>query len=118
MMEIGTKVKKARERKGISQEKMADVLNISQSKYCRFENNKTFLNWDKIPLLAETLELDVTDLISKKKNIFYIHKPNNQSGYIENQTIANNDAIDKITELYEKIISEKDAIISILSNKK
>ncbi|WP_394758950.1 helix-turn-helix domain-containing protein [Flavobacterium sp.] len=116
-MEIGAKVKKARENKGLSQEKMAEMLNISQSKYSRFESNSTFLDWDKIPVLADALDLKITDLISNDKNIFYIHKPNNQSGYIENQTISNTDNLNKVVELYEKVIQEKEEIISLLKSR-
>ena len=70
-MEIGTKVKIAREKKGYSQDKMANILEISQPKYCRFENNKTFLDWNKIPLLAETLEMNITDLFPNENKYYY-----------------------------------------------
>lgn len=125
-MEIGTKVKKAREEKGYSQEKMAEILGISQSKYHRFESDKTLLDWDKIPVLSETLDIEISDLVPFGNKVFYIHKPDNQSGYIEIQ--HNEKSIKTITELYEKMLvekdkmylkmlEEKDKIITILKDK-
>lgn len=108
-MEIGTKVKIEREKKGYSQEKMADILGISQSKYHRFENNKTLLNWDKIPVLSETLDIELSELIPIGSKVLYIHKPDNQSGYIENLHNSSNEKDAKtIKELYEKMLVEKD----------
>lgn len=107
-MEIGTKVKKAREKKGYSQEKMAEILDISQPKYCRFENNQTFIDWNKLPLLAETLELNLTDLFPKETKNYYFHKPTNNSGYIENQKNFDETHLKKIENLYEKLLFEKD----------
>ncbi len=108
-MEIGTKVKMKREEKGYSQEKMAEILGISQSKYHRFESNKALLNWDKIPVLSETLDIEITELIPLGNKVFYIHKPDNQSGYIENIHNSSNEEDTKtIKELYEKMLVEKD----------
>jgi len=108
-MEIGTKVKKAREEKGYSQEKMAEILGISQSKYHRFESDKTLLNWDKIPVLSETLDIEVSELIPIGGKVLYIHKPDNQSGYIENlHNSSNEKGVKAIQELYEKMLAEKD----------
>jgi transcriptional regulator with XRE-family HTH domain len=107
-MEIGTKIKSAREKKGYSQEKMADILGISQSKYCRLENNKAFIDWNKLPLLAETLELNLSDLFPNENKYFYFHKPNNQSGYIENQKNYDDNHLKKIEELYQSLLDQKD----------
>ncbi|MCO6174294.1 helix-turn-helix domain-containing protein [Flavobacterium sp. NRK F10] len=127
-MEIGTKIRKARESKGLSQEKMADILGISQTKYCRLENNKTFLEWNKIPVLAEALELNITDLFPNENKYYYFHKPSNQSGYIETINYDQKH-LTKIEQLYEKllkekeelylkIIEEKNTVIEFLTNKK
>ncbi len=119
-MEIGTKVKKAREEKGYSQEKMADILGISQSKYHRFESDKTLLDWDKIPVLSETLDIEISDLVPFGNKVFYIHKPDNQSGYIiENQhNTSSEENIKTITGLYEKMLAEKDKMcLKILEEK-
>jgi len=88
---------------------MADILGISQSKYHRFENNKTLLNWDKIPVLSETLDIEISELIPIGSKVLYIHKPDNQSGYIENlHNLSNEEDAKTIKELYEKMLEEKD----------
>ena len=117
-MEIGTKIKSAREKKGYSQEKMSDILGISQSKYCRLENNKTFIDWNKLPLLAETLELNLSDLFSNEYKYFYFHKPNNQSGYIENLKNYDDNHLKKIEDLYQSLLKEKDKMYKEIIIKK
>jgi transcriptional regulator with XRE-family HTH domain len=117
-MEIGTKIKTAREKKGFSQERMSDILGISQSKYCRLENNKTFIDWNKLPLLAETLELNMTDLFPNENKYFYFHKPNNQSGYIESQKNYDESHLQKIENLYQTLLDEKDKMHKVIINEK
>lgn len=108
-MKIGAKVRIAREAKRYSQEKIADLLNISQSKYCRFENNKTFIDWNSLPLLAKTLDLDINDLFPIKT--LYVPLENNHLTKIEEHFIK---IIKEKDEYYNNIINEKDKIIKSL----
>jgi transcriptional regulator with XRE-family HTH domain len=128
-MEIGTKIKKARENKGFSQEKMSNILGISQSKYCRFESNRSVLDWEKIPVLAKALDMEISDIIPNCTNVFYFSNLDNQSGYIEKIVNKGDDNLRILVELIEKInsekeifflklIAEKDEIINILKKNK
>ncbi|GEM_PF-988288 len=48
MMDISNKLRVLRNKKGYSQQEVADKLEISKSKYCRMENNETTLDLNEL----------------------------------------------------------------------
>ena len=63
-MTIGEKIKQFRELKGISQNKLAILLNISRQAVNLWEKNKAQPRLDKIKLLTETLNCNLIDLLA------------------------------------------------------
>ena len=57
MVSLGEKLKQARLNKNISQEYMAEVLDISQKTYSNFENNKTIPNFSQIEKIANIFNI-------------------------------------------------------------
>lgn len=106
---LGINIRKVREIKNIGQSYMADKLGISQSQYSDIENGKVKIKEPKLIQIASIL--DVSPEVIKNFNEQFIFNSCVQSGYIQHQTI---NPIEKIHELYEKLIIEKDAQISIL----
>lgn len=76
--EIGSQMKTIRQEKGITQEDVADKLNISQSSYAKLENGGTVIDIERLQEVADVLEvpnsefipetekLEATQVISKK----------------------------------------------------
>jgi transcriptional regulator with XRE-family HTH domain len=58
------KLKSLREAKGYSQEYMASQCKIDQSSYSRMESGKIKPDLDKIKIIAQVLELDLSTLLS------------------------------------------------------
>lgn len=63
-MNIGLKIKKLREIKGLKQDYMADQLHISQQSYSNIENGKIDVPFSKIENIAEVLGVKMEDLIA------------------------------------------------------
>lgn len=63
-MNIGEKIKKAREAKGFSQKEVAASLKMDQSQYSKVENGKTDPYFSTIEKIAKALGIKVSDLLS------------------------------------------------------
>ena len=63
MVNIGDKIKKAREAKGLSQKEVATVLKMDQSQYSKIENGKTDPYFSTIEKIAKALGIKVSDLL-------------------------------------------------------
>jgi len=63
---IGSRIKKRREEKGITQDLMAYELDISQSNYGRLEKDDRRLNIPKIEKIAEVLHISISVLFGEK----------------------------------------------------
>jgi len=66
---IGTKIKKAREAKGLSQKEVALSLKMDPAQYSRIENGKTDPSFSSIEKIAKALGVDLSDLF-KADEIF------------------------------------------------
>ena len=102
MNNIGFTIRKVREKKGFSQEFVADKLGINQSTYGKLERDVSSLTLDRLFQIADILEEDVTTLLDiGKKNIFN-SQTNHGNGYVET---INNDFHTMVEEL--KLVYEK-----------
>ncbi len=101
--EIGVRIRKARERKGISQEAMALELEITQSNYGRLEKSDTRLTVPKIQKIAKVLDITVAYLFDEKSaKIITQHNNENPQAY-NVDTIINSDK-EHINTLKDEIL--------------
>ena len=66
--EIGQKIRKYRKAKGLSQEKFAELVNISVTHLSHIETGNTKLSLPVLVDLATVLEVQADDLLSNKKS--------------------------------------------------
>jgi len=111
-MKIGNKLRVFRTEKGYTQEKIADLLQISQASYSNLENNIGKVDLKTIQKISEIYEIDLVSLL-------------NQDGINFNQNLntSNNDSIinqltEKLIEQYETRLKEKDKIIAKLKSRR
>ena len=101
MMRVKEKiVRDARLKKEFSQDHMAHILNISQSKYSRLEKGEISFNIDELSKLLDYLELNPLEVLdfTEKQQVFI-----NSSYSGNNNTTINNIDI----ELIKKIVQEE-----------
>ena len=93
-------VRDARLKREFSQDHMAHVLNISQSKYSRLEKGEISFNIDELSKLLDYLELNPLEVLdfTEKQQVFI-----NSSYSGNNNTTINNIDI----ELIKKIVQEE-----------
>lgn len=117
-MSIGTRIKQLRTKKGISQEYMAEVLVVSQSKYSRFESGIAALDWNVIPNLTKVLEVSYDELFDfqEKEDFLIADQILNTSiqNLVESQKVlsdlekAYRELLIKKDQAYQAVIKEKD----------
>jgi len=113
-MVIGTQLKQIRENKKLSQQELADYLNISQKTYSNFESNKSLPSLPQLAQLSELLDFSLESLLQEQGITFN----QNNSEFKENSfgcTIYNTP--EKLIQQYELRLQEKSEIIQLLKDK-
>lgn len=115
MKQILESIKRLRKEKGYSHEYIAHELDISQVAYSKLEKNETKLTVERLYKLAEILGVEVSELLDlKATNQFNQTNKENSTGYlqqIEHFYQENKEQNQKIVELYEARIQDKDRLI-------
>ena len=111
-MKIGNKLRVFRTEKGYTQEKIADLLQISQASYSNLENNIGKVDLKTIQKISEIYEIDLISLLNQDGVNFNQNLNNTNNNSIINQLT------DKLIEQYETRLKEKDKIITKLKSRR
>lgn len=110
-MEVHQRIKKTRSKLGLSQENIAEFLNISQPAYNKLEAGKSKFNVDQLKTIAHEFGMQVSELISDHEAVKMEQVSNNQqvnginiSGILESQERA----------VYEKHIAHLEEEVKFL----
>ena len=104
-MHLGRNISKLRELKGIKQEDFAKMLKITQQEVRKLENKKE-IDDATIDKIAEKLGY-TPESIKEFNPDATVQSINQQGG-----NVININPLDKIIEFYERLLKEKDTIIS------
>lgn len=63
---IGNRIKQRRKALGLSQEKLAEALDVSYQQIQRYENGTNLLNTDKLQVVADFLNISVSYLFEEQ----------------------------------------------------
>ena len=100
-LNIGTKIKKLRELKNLTQEHMASVIGVTQSAYSRLELGETEITYSKLARIAGELGMKPEDVISFNESMVF-NVMHNQTG--NGLIIQNNSLNNEERELYKQQI--------------
>ena len=111
---VGEKLKVLRKSRGLSLEDILQKLQISESTYLRMEKGETATWTSKIDKICEIYQIEPEELLlSKEKYVFITN--NQQNGTITGNVV--NNLSEKVIELYERMLSEKNVKILELESK-
>ena len=68
-MEIGNKLKKARNEKGITQEKAADLLGVSRQTVSNWENNRSYPDIVSVIKMSDLYSVSLDHLLKEGKDM-------------------------------------------------
>jgi transcriptional regulator with XRE-family HTH domain len=106
----------------LSQEEMADRMNILQSKYNRLETGKTAIKHENIPAIAKAVGKNYEEILGQLagctiNNSINDTAQNNQNTVINVVKKTPNDDKDIIIETQKQAISALNITVQVLSNK-
>lgn len=96
-MDIGTKIKNAREDKDIFQKQMAEMIPMNQSNYSKIERNMQEPNLHQLKRIAEILNLDLNNLLEIER-----YSENFSGLHCDDMQFAQ-----EVKEIYKKYYSNK-----------
>jgi transcriptional regulator with XRE-family HTH domain len=90
-LNIGTKIKKLRELKNLTQEHMANVIGVTQSAYSRLELGETDITYNKLARIAGELGMKPEDVIAFNESMVFnvMHNQTGNGLIIQNNTLVN-----------------------------
>lgn len=71
---LGGRIRTLREAKDITQEKMAEQLNVSRQKYARIEKGQCSITYEILAKISEILKIsvkDITDVLESRKEVVF-----------------------------------------------
>ena len=71
-MGVGKKLKELRKAYNLTQEEIANKLEISRVNYTRYENDKVRPDYETIIKIADFYDVSLDELFDRKKNLFVI----------------------------------------------
>lgn len=107
---IHNKIKKLRAQAELTQQQMADKMNMHLKTWQKIENGITKLDIERLKQIAEILETTIEDLINAEDSVYINEIKNNDIGF-NNNAVTINHGTEAEKELYERIIAEKEKII-------
>ena len=98
---IGTKIKKLRELKNLTQEHMATVIGVTQSAYSRLEMGETEITYSKLARIAGELGMKPEEVIAFNESMVFnvMHNQTGNGLIIQNHSLNNEER-----ELYKQQI--------------
>ena len=75
-MGMHDKIRMMRELRQLSQEDMAEKMNMSPSGYAKIERGETRLQYDKLVQIAQIFNVSLSDLVDNDKGISFLMKKN------------------------------------------
>ncbi len=107
--QIGLIIRSCRESRGISQDYMAEMLNIAQSAYAYLESGKTTMSVDRLMQITEILELDIHQILDES---MLMQHPARQPAV--NQSQIDKSFYQDTKEVYDQLITELRSEIDFL----
>jgi transcriptional regulator with XRE-family HTH domain len=85
MNKVGTRIRKIREQRGLSQENIATELGITQPSYARLEKEDDRISITRLVNIATILETSVSELINEKVGkVINQQNSENPQAYVDN----------------------------------
>lgn len=108
---IHNKIKKLREQSNLTQQEMADKMNMHLKTWQKVENGVTKLDIERLQLIANVLETTIEDLINVDDSVYINAIKDNEVGF-NNSSVTINHKSEEEKNLYERLIAEKEKIIA------
>lgn len=115
-MTIQDNIRCAREQQNLTQENMAEQLNMTTSGYAKIERGETQLKFEKLEKIAQIFNMDIVELLELNKGgDVHIQSPNNIGDNATTNYFLN--ANEKLSSEIEKLNLQLEHQVQLLANK-
>lgn len=76
IMQISEKIRLIRQHKNLTQEEVAEKLDLAVNTYAKIERGETSIKLDKLQKLANIMNIDIKELIDTKENAVFNYAEN------------------------------------------
>lgn len=104
-MTFGTKLRKYREQKRLSQRELADLIGVSQSTYSNWEGDIRNFGVEYLAKLAQLFDVSITELMPEGTRV---------ENDLHNKSVLGAKETEERSELYTDLLRTKDEIIRLL----
>ncbi len=111
---IVKRIREVRKQKGLSHDNMAHELDMSTSAYNKLERGETTLSLERLFKIIQVLEISLSDVFEIKNGDIIQDLKDHSIGKVETLNQENKEKSEKIIELYEERLKDKDAMITQL----
>jgi transcriptional regulator with XRE-family HTH domain len=117
-MKLGYKIKKIRDIKGLKQDEMASLLNISTQAYSKIERNETKMDDERLNQIAKIFGLSPDEIKNFDEKNLFINNNNEyeNSNQSTGQTIINHFYGNESQAILQKTIEQQMDLINTLKN--
>ena len=103
-MKIGNTLKELREKNGLTQQEMADLIHTHRTGYSKIENNQQDISVDGLVLLSKHFGMSIDDMI------FYEEK----NGIPDEVTVKDKETIEQLQLINELDTEEKSILLKLI----
>lgn len=116
-MKIHEKIQMLRKAKGLTQDDMAEQMNMSKNGYANIEQNNTKLTIDKLIQISAVLGIEPKQLLDSNADVIHLFTENNiHNHYSSRENEQKIDSLEKEIKYLKLIVEQKDVIISTLTS--
>lgn len=116
-MQTHEKIQMLRKAKGLTQDEMAEKMNMSKNGYANIEQNNTKLTIDKLIQISAVLGIEPKQLLDSNADVIHFFTENNTHNHYSNtESESKIQALEKEIGYLKQIINQKDMIISSLTS--
>jgi transcriptional regulator with XRE-family HTH domain len=108
-MTFGTKLRKLREERHLSQQQVADSIGVGQNTYSRWESDLSTFKIEYLTKIANVFKIEPIELVSSDTNFSVVNNTNNKDSSINGFNVY----LD-MKDIYKDLLDSKDEIIRIL----
>ncbi len=108
-MTFGTKLRKLRDERKLSQQQVADSIGVKQNTYSRWESDLSTFKIEYLSKLAKVFNVEPIELISSDTNFSIVHNTNNKDSSVNGFNIYMD-----MKDVFKDLLDSKDEIIRIL----
>jgi transcriptional regulator with XRE-family HTH domain len=113
--ELGENIRKIRELKGFTQQNLADEIKVDQKTISRIEKGQLSPKFETLEELSRALSVSLAQIMAFDEHLIFNNFIHAQHG--GHFVAYNNTEIEKVEQLYQMLLKEKDEMIAVLKQK-